>query len=225
VPLQTLEMHVEGKNDAHVIRNLLCLHQGPGYDFAKPPNGWPAYKYLLDGTELGVERLISIIDPVIKAGSDPPSIHGFVIDADKSLKNRWEAVRNKLIVAGVEPPKKMPPDGFVGESGDGCRVGAWLMPDNKEPGELESFLVSLIPKSDVILAHAESATIQARHLDAPFKEVDTEKAVIHTWLAWQDEPGYPYGKAITSRFFAHNAIAAQQFVAWFKLLYQINEAT
>lgn len=35
---------------------------------------------------------------------------------------------------------------------------------------------------------------------ASFKKVHHSKAVIHTYLAWQDEPGNPLGQAITIAF-------------------------
>jgi len=34
-----------------------------------------------------------------------------------------------------------------------------------------------------------------------FVESYATKALIHTWLAWQDDPGTPLGQAITKRYF------------------------
>jgi len=49
------------------------------------------------------------------------------------------------------------------------------------------------------------------------------KAQIHTWLAWQKEPGKPMGQAITKRFFDHTTPHAQQFMDWIRRLYGIDQ--
>jgi hypothetical protein len=95
------------------------------------------------------------------------------------------------------------------------------MPDNVEDGKLEDFLIALISQNDLLIAHAKSATDEARTKGAGFSDPDAIKAVIHAWLAWQQEPGLPYGTAIKAQYFAHDSPAAAPFVRWFKTLYQI----
>ena len=48
---------------------------------------------------------------------------------------------------------------------------------------------------------------------------DVIKAEVHSWLAWQGEPGKPYGQAMMARYFQHDAAVAARFVAWFRRLY------
>ena len=93
------------------------------------------------------------------------------------------------------------------------------MPDNQQRGALEEFLIDLIPKDDCLLSLAESSTNEAREKGAKFSETKHQKAVLHTWLAWQKDPGRPYGWAITSRFFRHDSPTAQTFVTWYKRLF------
>lgn len=47
------------------------------------------------------------------------------------------------------------------------------------------------------------------------------KAEIHTWLAWQKEPGKPLGQAITARYLNPNAPDAQQLIAWIRRVFHL----
>ena len=55
-----------------------------------------------------------------------------------------------------------------------------------------------------------------------FKEAHVAKARIHTWLAWQEEPGKPLGQAITKKFFDSSAPQAQQFIDWIRNLFELS---
>lgn len=43
---------------------------------------------------------------------------------------------------------------------------------------------------------------------------------IHTWLAWQEEPGKPFGIALKAGYFDHQSPAADHFVDWFTQTFQ-----
>ena len=110
---------------------------------------------------------------------------------------------------------------FVGESATyRARVGVWLMPDNEQDGALEHFLETLVAESDPLIEHARSATTQARELGARFGGNAHRKAVLHAWLAWQENPGLPYGSAIRARCFRHDSPVAGRFVAWFRRVFE-----
>ncbi|HST61263.1 MAG TPA: DUF3226 domain-containing protein, partial [Longimicrobium sp.] len=51
-----------------------------------------------------------------------------------------------------------------------------------------------------------------------FSPVHRSKALIHTWLAWQEQPGSPMGQAIGKRDLDAQAPQAQRFVAWLQRL-------
>ncbi|NLS94530.1 MAG: hypothetical protein GXX96_20430 [Planctomycetaceae bacterium] len=93
------------------------------------------------------------------------------------------------------------------------------MPDNQHDGKLETFLKSLVDTDDKVFHHALKSTKQAIGIGATFREVDRPKAEVHTWLAWQETPGLPYGSAIRAQFFGHDSPAAVAFVQWFRRLY------
>jgi len=42
---------------------------------------------------------------------------------------------------------------------------------------------------------------------------------MHTWLAWQEEPGKPLGTAITAKFLDANVAQVDVLVAWLKALF------
>jgi hypothetical protein len=52
-----------------------------------------------------------------------------------------------------------------------------------------------------------------------FAAVHSVKALIHTWLAWQDDPGTPLGQAITKRYFDADAPHVDQLLAWLTRLF------
>ncbi len=55
--------------------------------------------------------------------------------------------------------------------------------------------------------------------DCRFRPTYRIKAKIHTWLAWQKEPGKPLGQAITATYFNANAPHAQELIDWIRRLF------
>ncbi len=53
-----------------------------------------------------------------------------------------------------------------------------------------------------------------------FKKVHTSKAEIHTYLAWQNEPGMPLGLAITAQVLDGKHELAKTFSQWLKELFK-----
>lgn len=49
--------------------------------------------------------------------------------------------------------------------------------------------------------------------------MDFSKAVIHTYLAWQDEPDRPLGQAITKQALRPQTDIAVRFTDWLKALF------
>ena len=91
------------------------------------------------------------------------------------------------------------------------------MPDNEEPGILENFLEKLISGDDPCWSHAHEATVRAGEIGAPFQNYI--KARLHTWLAWREPPGQPFGTAMTARCFQSDTDDALRFVDWFRRIF------
>ena len=208
-------LHVEGPDDKHSLIHLLIRH-GIDYDQKPWPAEFPEFKQVG-----GVTKLLEGMEDAIKASAGRAI--GFVLDAETPLSSRWQAVRDKLEAAGLTVPQDPPGTGFVAETPKDARVGVWLMPDNQREGSLEDFLRDLVSHEDPLINHAEAATDTAKtDFGASFRPQYRSKAVLHAWLAWQEEPGKPYGVAMQARYFDHDAQVAEAFVAWFKRLYRIN---
>ena len=209
------QLWVEGSDDDHTIRHLLIRH---GVDYDHKP--WPARVPSIEQAG-DKDRLLRTVRLSVSASSGRAV--GFVLDADSSLQDRWRAMLSRLREAGVDAPQDMPPEGFVGESRTyRTRVGVWLMPDNQQDGALEDFLRTLVDEADELLPHAQESTTQAKQRHgANFRDVDEQKAVLHTWLSWQEVPGLPYGTAIRAQYFRPDSPAAERFVAWFRRVFQL----
>jgi len=143
-----------------------------------------------------------------------------MVDADADVIHRWTQVKSELERVGVALPDAPTAGGtIVPGIQSGWRVGVWLMPDNQNRGQLEDFLGKLIPANDACWPHACDATRRAQELGARFPEQVLCKANIHTWLAWQESPGLPFGMAITAKYFTVDSAEALAFVGWFKQLF------
>ncbi len=162
-------------------------------------------------------------------------IIGIVIDADAdtydirdSLRARWESLKNCLIDEGYQMPDFPDINGTIVEgSNRKPRIGIWLMPDNvQHPGMLEHFVATLIPEEDPLRPIAEQVLAQIDGMRQSFveeanwfKPIHHSKALIHTWLAWQNTPGKPMGLAIKAKLLDHNSDLCQRFVAWLNALF------
>jgi len=146
-----------------------------------------------------------------------------VVDADTDLAARWQSLWDRLIDAGYQGVRENPgPKGTVLEPpADKLlpRVGIWIMPDNRTAGILEDFLLLLVPPDSRFYTHAQASVESIPEGEQCFKVLDKPKALIHTWLVWQEEPGRPLVTAITANFLDPNVTQVDFFVAWLQRLY------
>lgn len=212
-------LYVEGKNDEKAIGSLLCRH---GIDTDSKTRQFdikPPASFNEKSTE-SVEALLESIPESVRRSDGRPI--GFVFDADFDIQSRWSAIRNRLVSLGVTTPDQPELGGFIAEVPRfQTRVGVWLMPNNLDVGMLEDFLQGLIADGDKLLPIAREATTNAMATELRFPKIHEPKALIHTWLAWQEKPGLPFGTAITATYFRHDTTTALAFVAWFRNLFQI----
>lgn len=218
--LRKNRLYVEGRDDLHVIAELL---KASGFQMDKEPRDVQIDEAAKGNEGHGRDKLLALIKTAVKASTG--NALSFVIDADKSALATWEAVRHRIEEAIKEAggssklPKTFPADGLVIDVAElKSRVGVWIMPDNNNPGILEDFLKELVKDADKLIPHAKSATDEAIKLGAFFSNEAKPKAIIHAWLAWQEKPGCPFGIAIKSYYFDANAPSAKKFVEWVKKL-------
>jgi hypothetical protein len=194
---------VEGVNDCHVVLALCGTH--------KVPETFGLYQCG------GKGRVLKRLNALIVAPDQPYAI-GAVLDADADLEDEWRSVRAKLRDHSYRFPNSPNVDGTILEEPGLPRVGLWLMPDNQTPGMLEDFCIQMIKGTGHQQAEAAVSTAQAAGV-CTFKPDHLSKAIVHTYLAWQDEPGRPLGQAITSRTLRPDTETAKAFVAWLTRLF------
>jgi ABC-type glycerol-3-phosphate transport system substrate-binding protein len=97
------------------------------------------------------------------------------------------------------------------------------MPDNQTQGMLETFLKYLVPdERQSLWEYAQEVTQEAKQKGARFKDPHhLDKANIYTWLAWQNPPGRQLHDAVKQKILNPNHPKAQDFVKWFKALYDL----
>lgn len=202
---ERLLLSVEGQDDKHVIWAILEHH------------GFEPHFNVKD--EEGYENLHNRLSPRLKPGTDLER-YGIVVDADQDLPARWQSIRDVLTRAGYAGIPALPdPAGTVVDHEDLPRLGVWIMPDNLVPGMLEDYMVLLVPEGDSLIDHARRCLDEIPADRLRFAPVHRTKALIHTWLSRQQDPGTPLGQAITKRYFRAESPHVAAFLSWLTRVY------
>jgi len=208
---------VEGIEDEKVTSKLLQRRKIKYNDFAI-------------SNQNGLPKLLHALPTFLKSGNY--AVIGVIVDADTDLQKRWEEIKEILQKAGYEDIPLTPNQkGTIikDEYEDLATIGIWLMPNNQIKGTLEDFIQFLIEKQDDLLPIAEEiiqrliAKGKNRFPILPNKKAP--KALIHTWLAWQERPGTLLGNAITYRYekskkYLLDDSNASDFVGWLQRLFK-----
>ncbi|MDD5708693.1 MAG: hypothetical protein PHR35_22485 [Kiritimatiellae bacterium] len=203
---------VEGSDDEHVLKHI-CGNRGiPHLDYIKPLGS--------------VEELLDSVPVHLKASEDG-DIVGVVIDADTDLAARWQSLRDRLVNVGYTGVPKNPMTGgtIIDPPANVLlpRVGIWIMPDNQTRGILEDFLKFLVPVGSRLFDHVTTSVATIPDGEKRFSLLAKPKALIHTWLAWQEEPGKPMGTAITARYLDPDVAQVDVLVSWLNRLFSLNQ--
>lgn len=207
-------MIVEGQEDKFALIELMGHHIS-----------WPDDK---ERAPVWVE-LGGSADEILKTGyissklkESDVSVLGIVLDADEEITGRWNQISSLCADLFPTIPDTIPSEGLILENEDEMRFGVWIMPDNNSKGMLETFLAYLVPESsNPVLEYARDTVREAREKGASCRESHIDKAHVHTWLAWQDPPGQPLGRALTKKILDPHNVYAVPFVSWFRKLYRL----
>ena len=194
---------IEGKDDNAVVQSL-CEAHGVPEDFHVHNAG--GIEPLLDGFPVQLrERHLQRF--------------GIVVDADADPAARWAAIRDRLRNEGYsDVPDHPTAGGTVVRAPLLPWFGIWVMPDNARGGALEDFAAGLVPDEDVLWPRVVEVIDGIPQNERRFSVERRVKAHIHTWLAWQEEPGSPMGQAIGKGDLDANAPLARAFVSWLRRL-------
>lgn len=208
---------VEGLKDRRVIAEVV---EGGGVPW--PSAAPPVHIEPLDGYRMLIAP--GTVSTELKA----PGLTalGVLVDADLSAPGRWQAVRDAIRRVVPDLPEDLPEVGLVHAATTGARVGlrvgVWVMPDNRAQGYLETFLAQLLPDGDAAWPWIRTDVLpEAKRRGATFKDVHADKAAIHSWLAWRDEPGAQLHEAVKWNILTRGSPRAAPFVTWFRTLFQV----
>ena len=200
---------VEGQNDRHVVRHII---RRLGLDFDID---------IRDGDDRGgYPNLRDRIDTTIDE-SDVEAV-GIMADANDEIANRWASITDaaraseRLRLASIELPGTPEPEGTVIEGRP--RVGIWLMPNNRTPGELEDFVEAMIPNGDPVWPRARAYIDGIPQADRKFAQGKIQRAKVHAWLAAREEPRR-MGLAVGAGDLDVNVRHCRDFADWLRRLF------
>jgi hypothetical protein len=211
---KTKQLLVEGKDDLNVVMSIAMKKMIPETFEIIDTQG---YENLRGGLTTRIRN----------AGLDTL---GLIVDADLDISGRWQSLKAVFEHPefGYELPNTPQYGGTIVTHSDientifPQKIGVWLMPDNKKAGMLEDFLRMIVQSNDILMPLAEESidNVQAKVVEAErFSDIHQSKALMHTWLAWQNEPGKPFGQAFTRSYFDKNAELVNAFADWLTMLF------
>ena len=184
---------VEGKTDLYFIAEL--WKKQIGIDAAR-------YFSIIDcgGKEQLVQNIADFGNDRNNIWKATPTTHlGIVIDADESAANTLQSVADALNRAGFAGfPKVLNSQGLICEI-NSIQIGVWIMPNNAAPGMAEDMFLTFFPeKLNAQRGFAEQTLNRLENDKLHLYDIDLQrsKALTHTLLAWQDEPGLAMGTAV-----------------------------
>lgn len=198
------QLLVEGNDDMHVIM-ALCQKFSVTENFE-----------IIDCK--GIDKLFTQI-PIRLKQSGFETL-GIIIDADTEIKNRWSTLQSIFSKQGISLPNEIPNEGLILKT-NSLTIGVWIMPNNDLNGMLEDFISFLIPKEDKLLPVANQ-TLEAIEKEKLNKYIPAHKskALIHSWLSWQEDPGTPMGLAITKKFLTTQEEICKKLISWLSVTFQ-----
>lgn len=206
---ERLYLFVEGRNDKEVVYRIenhyrlkdVCIVKEMGSDGDA-----------LEAFSLHINEQASKVDRV-----------GLIIDADQDFSARWKSIRQVLTdTRNYDVPRVFPSEGLVLDAvlPQKPKVGVWIMPNNNASGMLEDFLREMVPNDDVLIPEVTKTLDDLENAKLNrYKSIHRSKAWIHTYLAWQDEPGNTLAVAVGSVQLDPSAAIVRSFADWMKKLY------
>ena len=191
---------VEGQDDMHVAQHIWWRHAED-----------TPFCIDVSGSEAELRRVI-----FAEVKAEGRRALGILLDANTDPGARWQSVRDRLAQAGIAAPECLSPDGTIIDGRP--RVGVWLMPDNVSEGELEDFVIRMIPDCDAVWPLSQSYIDGISCAERKFSEKKQPRAQLYAWLAAREDPRR-MGEAIRARDLEIDGPLCQKFVAWLKALF------
>ena len=214
-----LMLLVEGINDCHAVFQLIWLIYKTD----------PVFGIHECGSD---DQVLDSLAARLVASVPKQKILGLILDADIEGSNPGQVIRSRLeqlasrAGAYYPIPAVFPEDGLIlhplptRQDADRLpKLGVWLMPNNRTFGMFEDLLLESLPKT---VADYTTKVVMQSTADgvASFRDRHLSKAVIHTYLAWQDPPEmHLLGIAIQKGRFENIKTECKAFVQWVERLF------
>ena len=143
-----------------------------------------------------------------------------VVDADEDLATRIEQ-----IIKNTKPYFKIEmadfkDNGLIIKPKSEPKFGVWIWPDNQKNGILEDLYLDLVQDEDLLLEESKKVIENIKNIEPwRFKPQHKSKAIVHTWLAWQINPGSPIGSSLKRSTININRPVISNFKFWLQRLY------
>lgn len=195
---------VEGNNDEHFIYNL-CSRL----------NFSPVFKVKnCESIELLYKKLQAELD------SDRTQPLGIIVDSDENIESRKSEIQKLVKPYYSLTSSDFTPYGLVFNPGNEPKFGVWIWPDNQKNGILEDLYLDLVQDHDALLEESKRVVENLKTIEPwRFKKQHKSKAIVHTWLAWQDNPGSPIGSSVQRTTIVINKPVIDNFKTWLTSLY------
>jgi hypothetical protein len=210
---------VEGRNDCNAIFQLVRLRYG-----ADPAFGI----FDCESDDGALDQLSArLVQPIPRQ-----KVLGLILDADidgstsvDAVQRRWSQLTDRL-GDDYHLPTAFPEMGLIVDPSPGRRasgilprIGVWLMPNNKAFGMFEDLLLESL--GDREKAYTSEVVKQAKTDQiASYHDSHLSKAVIRTYMAWQEPPDVQYlGLAIRKGHFQNIETACAEFLDWLGRLF------
>ena len=139
---------------------------------------------------------------------------GVLLDADRDIQKCWDEVVEGFSRTSIQFPLGPNPTGtIIAEQVGQPRIGVWLMPDNTSSGEVEDFVMKMMPVNDVVWPIANEYINGLPAATRKFEETKIEKERLYAWLATRREPSR-MGSAIGHLDLEVNGPLCRDFLAW-----------
>ena len=209
---------VEGIADRQAVLGVIRSH-----------TDWPIHPRTLDQVPVfiylggGVSEILSETSMGVIMKIKSIRNLGVIVDANSDPHARYRSLRNRCLKWFPTIPEELDERGLIVENPDGQRFGAWIMPNNKDSGALETLLNELIsndslyPRVDAFIDSVSSV----QTIDDKYRE----KSLLYAWLAAQNPPTQDLNSAFAKRILdpVHPKLTA--FVTWFLELYGLPRRT
>lgn len=206
-------LYVEGVNDLFFIAGICD-------SFGIPCDKRPKDVEIFNNNSGSDTQAIEAFKTAIKPGGS--NIIGLVVDADENFDARRASLNDILTKKQYTQTDKE--NIFECKSDiDMPKVGVWIMPNNSSKGRVEDFFREIVCVNKELLDDAQKIVyeIENKEYEQKFIPNHRQKAIIHTWLAWHNEPGGSMGLAVRKKMIDEKDELCLKFVNWLKNLYEL----